>query len=191
MQWFGRDRWASTNRDAFLKGNGYFGLGYPWWKQQLETLGGGIMDQIGVARMPAGPAGVASYMYGWGLYVSRTSPNRAEAWKFLEWLATKPVFQGLTGIGAYQAALGSLPTNRRDLQAGVFARQAQFYGPFVESLNHAVSEAKLPRGEQRQGILASEIEAAITLRKTPQQALADAARRIQALNQSQSKPADR
>lgn len=182
VEWFGTDRWATSDRVAFTRGEGYFGMGFPWWATELGRLvGEDFTEQIGVTKMPAGPAGTGAYHYGWGLYVSRTSLHRDEAWKFIEWLAISPEFNGMTAIGTYQAAIGALPTNRRDLQAGPFAKRGAYYGPFVENIPYAVTEAKLPKGDERQNILAQEIEAAIARKKSPPQALADAAQRLRAL----------
>ncbi len=184
VEWFAKDKWANTDTSSFLKGNTYFGFAYPFWIPNLETaIGPTYVDQIGLTRSPAGPNGIGNYQYSWGMYVSNTSKNKAEAWKFVDWLymASRPQFQDLTLMGYYQYLLGSLPANLREHGSRVFAKNAAILNGFNENLPYAITEAKLPLADLRQTTLAKEVEAAIALKKTPQQALADMEASIKAL----------
>lgn len=182
VDWFGQNGWADLNRWGFAAGQGYFGLAFPFWTTFFKQLQGeDFTDLIGVTSLPAGPAGIGSYQYGWSLTVPAASRHKEEAWRFIEWLATELGPNGMSAVGTVQAALGSVPTFRDDLRGAAFVDRAAYFTTFIANLAYAVTDAKLPAAEQRQNALAAEIEAAVALRKTPMQALADAQTRIDAL----------
>lgn len=182
VEWFGQDKWANLNRDGFCRGQIPFGFAYPFWGTTLSAYNGaGFVNQFGVTRMPAGANGIGGYQYGWGLYVSSLSKHKDEAWRFVEWLATMPKFQGLSAIGSFQGMIGSLPTNRREINVGLFGEKSVFLNGFIDNLPYAVTEAKLPAADARQNALGAAIDAAVALKTTPQQALADATQAINTL----------
>lgn len=182
VDWFGPEGWADLNRWGFAAGQGYFGLAFPFWTTFFTQLQGvDFTDVIGVTSLPAGPAGIGSYQYGWSLTVPASSKNKEEAWRFVEWLATQAGENGMTAVGTVQAALGSVPTFRGDLNGPAFADRSEYFSTFIANLAYAVTDEKLPVAEQRQNVLAQEIEAAIARNKTPMQAMADAQTKVDAL----------
>jgi ABC-type glycerol-3-phosphate transport system substrate-binding protein len=137
-------------------------------------------EEVAVTLIPPGQARQVAFQYGWGFYVSATSSHTDEAWQFLEWLSSR-MGREVSPLGEALATLGSLPVNRQDLRSSVFAADARIYEGFIENLNMAVQEPLYPEGERRQAIFGTEISKAINLEKTPAQALADAARQMQAI----------
>lgn len=61
-----------------------------------------LADKIGIANMPAGPAGSHPSVLSWNLSISKFSDNKSAAWKFIQW-ATSPQMQlklALQGVGS-------------------------------------------------------------------------------------------
>ncbi len=185
VEWFGEDMWAKQDWNTnlqFYRGEVPFGFGFPWYIWQFSTYMGDIYkEQIAVTKMPAGPAGIGGYQYGWGMYVSSQSKAKNEAWRFVEWMATEPRFQGLSAIGNYQVICGSLPTNRREISNRSFAEISTFINGFLDNLPYTITEVKLPAADKRQNALYIGTEEAIAKKKTPEQALLDIATNVKIL----------
>jgi ABC-type glycerol-3-phosphate transport system substrate-binding protein len=100
VEWFAPNGPATKDRGQFQTGKAYFGLAFPFWSAYIKTIFKEQWEDIfGATQMPAGPAGTYGFQYGWGLSVPASSKNKEEAWKFIDWLATKTRESGVTSIG--------------------------------------------------------------------------------------------
>jgi len=170
-EWFGPDGFGSDNRTPFLIGEGYFGIGYPWWMGFLrahDQTSEAIAEYYRVGPMPAGPAGRGSYLYGWSFFVANDSPNSREAWRFLEWLALDRTGREMTRIDEVMGvALGSLPTHRADLARPELFEYGLYYQLFGNNLADAVADPILPNGTRRQDAIAQAVSAVIHGTQSP------------------------
>ncbi|MER7169217.1 sugar ABC transporter substrate-binding protein [Micromonospora sp. NPDC000207] len=60
------------------------------YKNATDPSKSRVAENVGFAPFPAGPAGSKPYnIPSWGLAVNESSPNKDNAWKFIEWAAGK------------------------------------------------------------------------------------------------------
>lgn len=121
---------------AFHMGEVPFGVGYPWWMQdQRQVFPGDYTQNFGVALLP-GTEGFGTIHYGHAYGVNRRSRHLDEVWKLLEWLSLQSI-DGITPLGAYHAAIGTLPVHRDDVAAEHFADERGIYQGFIDNLAYA------------------------------------------------------
>lgn len=126
--------WRSYS--AFHRGEVPFGVGYPWWMgDQRLVYPGDYTKNFGVALLP-GTEGYGTIHYGHAYGVNRNSRHPEEVWKLLEWLSTE-VIDGITPLGAYHAAIGTLPVHREDILSEHFAKDRSIYQGFIDNLAYA------------------------------------------------------
>lgn len=126
--------WRSYS--AFHRGEVPFGVGYPWWMQdQRQVYPGDYTQNFGVALLP-GTESYGTVHYGHAYGVNRRSPHLDEVWRLLEWLSLESV-DGITPLGAYHAAIGTLPVHRDDVAADHFAAERAVYQGFIDNLAYA------------------------------------------------------
>jgi|GEM_PF-2231759 len=105
---------------------------------------GDYVREIGVARLPAGPAGQYSLQYGNTYAVVKDSPHQDEVWRLLEWLYFAPGPNGMTRMGHVFALRGYPPLHVRDIPGILEMQEAPFLLGFVENLAIAFNgEAEL------------------------------------------------
>ena len=183
--WFGPQGFASDNRSPFLTGEGYFGLGYPWWLGLLRSSGqtdAHVTENFKVTLMPVGTVRRGAYLYGWSLFVAKDSPHADEAWRFLEWLALDRTGRSLTRLDELVGlALGSLPSHREDLASPEFTGFGGFFQGFAANLDYAVTEPILPKGTQIQESIAQAVNSVIRMEQSPAEAAENLNRTVRAL----------
>ena len=84
-----------------------------------------LHKNFGVALLP-GTESYGTVHYGHAYGVNRRSPHLDEVWRLLEWLSLESV-DGITPLGAYHAAIGTLPVHRDDVAADHFAAERAIY----------------------------------------------------------------
>lgn len=184
-EWFGPQGFGSDDRSPFLVGEGYFGIGYPWWLGLLRTYeqtDEEISENYKVTLMPSGTVQRGTYLYGWSLFVAKDTPHAEEAWKFLEWLALDRTGRSMTRLDELMGlGLGSLPSHREDLTSPDFAGFGGFFHGFASNLDYAVTEPILPNGTQFQEAVAQAINGVIRLQQSPVEVAENLNRTVKAL----------
>lgn len=126
--------WRSYS--AFHMGEVPFGIGYPWWMgDQRKVYPGDYTQNFGVALVP-GSEGFGTVHYGHAYGVNKTSKHLDEVWKLLEWLSLEMV-DGMTPLGHYHAAIGTLPVHREDILSIHYADDRPIYTGFIDNLHYA------------------------------------------------------
>jgi ABC-type glycerol-3-phosphate transport system substrate-binding protein len=111
-------------------------LGIPGQLSALRNLNPNYLDEVTVARIPAGPAGAVANQYG-HTYAVTKGPNEAEVWKLLDWFffTGEGMVKGLTPMGDVCLRRGYPPFHKRDIANGLTQHaDAAFYRGFIESV---------------------------------------------------------
>ena len=148
----------------------------PWNLPRYRALKG---VDWGVAPLPAGPAGRATYIAGEHLAIFRNSPHKAEAWRFMKWVIGREV------QARFSMRSGYLPVRRSVLRMDEYRR---FLGS-DPALKTFVDQMDSGRGRQIIGrhrmeinrFLAEGIENAIVGGRDPAECLTEAALKANAL----------
>lgn len=70
------------------------------YKNMTDPAQSTVVDQVGFAAFPAGPAGSKPYnVASWALAVNETSQNQSAAWQFIKWATSKEVTLELAKLG--------------------------------------------------------------------------------------------
>lgn len=176
-----REAHAGTAYSGFPSGQVSMVVMAPWWKSQLAAIMGSDFDNVGVAPLPRGEAGLATTAYTWFWAVDSSSPNQEEAWKFLQWLNSLHDPFEPSRMGTFLVQTGLIPGRPADVQANAEVVLDGFMAPFVHALEHSIPEPIVYRGQDIKIILQREIEAAWQGVKPPGNALLDAKRQIDAI----------
>jgi multiple sugar transport system substrate-binding protein len=134
---------------------------YPWLKQNMK-------DELGVAVLPAGPAGQASNLGGENWAISATSKHQDEAWKLIT-SAVAPK-QSL----AYLKESGQLPA-RKDVSAIAPFYQSAPMPVMLDQLKVAKARVYGPHYPQMADALMTAYQSVLSGQQTPKAALAQAA----------------
>jgi multiple sugar transport system substrate-binding protein len=172
-------RYGLTHDMGFASGNLAMILDGPWDLPRFRQMKG--MDW-GVAPLPAGPAGRATYIAGEHLVIFRQSPHPAQAWTFVKWMQ-RPEIQA-----AFSMASGYLPTRRSVLAREdyrAFLRGDPAMRAFVDQM--AAGRGRHPIDYHRVEInqyIAEAIESATLGKGDPKTALDQAAEKANAILRS-------
>jgi multiple sugar transport system substrate-binding protein len=155
----------------------------PWTKNNFKkAFGADFEKKIGTAPIPYMKKS-ASLQYSWFMGVMKEAKNKEEAWKFLEWFTTdvQPETK-TTRFGDLLAnTIGAIPSRNIDLENHDPVLNDFFTNTFVKELKNGVAEPNIPEVSKMKTILMDEIEATWVGDKNPQQALDDAAKKIDLL----------
>ena len=143
----------------------------PWMISQLETSKPLLNGRWATAPLPAGERR-ASFMGGCNLVMFRSSPNKALAWKFMEFLAG-PEMQA-----RWYALSGDLPASRKAWLAPALAGNPQL-SAFRLELDTAKAPPQVAEWENIAGNINDAVEEAVFGRVTPQAAREKLSARIE------------
>jgi multiple sugar transport system substrate-binding protein len=156
------------SREVFTSGNACFHRNWPyvWAIVQDEAKKSKVENKIGVVPLPHFPGGRSSAcLGGWNLAISEYSKNKDTAWKFIEFMTSYEAQK------IYAIKGGRLPTREkvyRDSEVLKFApHYEQLYRCFITARPRPIS----PDYSKISDTLQVELHKALTLRKSPQQAL--------------------
>lgn len=184
-RWFYQTKVATGNVGLIAQHKCAFTIGYPWHLYFIEeAFKDQVAANIGVNDMPAGPARRAAYDYSWGMAVAKGSKNKAEAYRFVEWLTTHVApDEGMTYIGSAMASLGSLSAARADEGKGKFGKLSAWFNGFARNTDYSIPAYGLGNHQKIDEILYSEVQPVIDGKPStnPPSALASAKKRLQAL----------
>lgn len=143
----------------------------PWMISQLETSKPLLNGRWATAPLPAGERR-ASFMGGCNLVLFKSSPNKALAWKFMEFLAG-PEMQA-----RWYALSGDLPASRKAWLAPALARNPRL-SAFRQELDTAKAPPQVAEWENIAGNINDAVEEAFFGRVTPQAAREKLSARIE------------
>lgn len=151
-----------------------------WYESTLkQAFGPAYEETVGVAPIPAINGRSVNAAYSWWLAVNAQSKVKKEAWDFIRWFTAQALPDGTTRMGTYQAEnIGSIPPRKGDLNGHPAQLNDLYTRVFVQELAHARHEPNVLQGAEIKSILWHEIVEAWHGRKTPKQALDDAASKI-------------
>jgi len=123
-------------------------------------------------------------IYTWLIIVNQASDNQDAAWEFIRWL-TQPYSDSEPSRSAqlYYDIASIIPARYHDLEVMEELFSADVLPPYVESVDYAKAPAPYPAYNEIIEIIITEIDNAWFMRKTPQEALDDAAAQADALLQ--------
>lgn len=151
-----------------------------WYESSLkQAFGSEYEATVGVAPIPAINGKSVNAAYSWWLGVNAQSRVKKEAWDFIRWFTAQTLPDGTTRMGTYQAEnIGSIPPRKGDLAGHPEQLDDLYTRVFVQELANAHHEPNVLQGAEIKTILWHEIVEAWHGRKTPKQALDDAASKI-------------
>lgn len=156
----------------------------PWYVSYLkEAFGDEYEDIVGIAPIPyIDTPATSAYTFFYSVHSG--SGNQEEAWKFLEWFALQykeaPEITRAGELGAQ--VIGVIPPNKKDLE--YFKAELVDLQEYVSLLDFATSEPNISQGDQIKKTIMDEIVAAMNYMKSPEQAMKDAASKINSILQS-------
>jgi len=161
----------------FPNGTGGMIIMANWWRATLKDTFQDGYENVGVAPIPHGPNGQSTTLqYNWLYGVDNGSKSPEEAWKLVQWLNTPAKEGDASPIGDFlTSAMGAIPSRISD-QKALADRFDGFMQAFVDSTASARPEPVVLGGQEVKTTLQTEIEQAWYGQKTPEQALADAAK---------------
>ena len=116
--------------------------------------------KIGIAPMPAGPAGAHPLAGSWSYSISKFSKNKEAAWLFMQFLASKDVMPEYEKAGGIPPRLSTLNGSDNPL-----------YKVVAKSLEGAKGLPKVPNYLTMEDSIGRAIAAALLGKKSPQEAL--------------------
>ncbi|BAS28285.1 extracellular solute-binding protein [Limnochorda pilosa] len=149
----------------------------PWYENALKSTMGERYQEIAVAPIPPGPAGLRSVQYTFYWAVDSKSRVKKEAWEFLRWLNAARDGQG-SRMGQMLITLGAIPANQADIAAHPDDLDDTYTRPFVDALAYSVAEPNVVQGQEIKMVLMNYILKAYYGEMTPKQALDAAAREV-------------
>jgi len=163
-------------RAFFQAGNALFERNWPYAWALHESRGSPVRGKTGIAPLPGWkPGRGAACLGGWHAGISRYSDALTESAKFLCYLASYDTQKRLA------LSLGWNP-GRRDLYADPeLLAKNPWFPELLDAFGRARPRPQLPYYSQLSGILQRHLSAALAGESTPEQALSDARREMQAL----------
>ncbi|MGB9857907.1 MAG: ABC transporter substrate-binding protein [Dictyoglomaceae bacterium] len=151
----------------------------PWYETSLKI---GFKDKyaetVGVAPIPYLKK-PATCGYTWFIGVDSASKNKKQAWDFIKWMTIQTMPNGATRMGELMAKnIGAIPPRRSDLDKFPSELNDLYTATFVKELIHTIQEPNVAQGQEIKTILMREIVEAWNGRKTAEQALKDAKKKI-------------
>jgi multiple sugar transport system substrate-binding protein len=172
----------SGNFYDFAKGKIAMVIAPPWIRHNFQTgFGDKFNTEVGVASIPVFKK-PTTLQYSWFTGVMAKSKHQQEAWDFLRWFTaqTQPA-TNTTRMGDLLAnTIGAIPSRKSDIQNEQSLKEV-FLGKFVADLTNSVASPSLFDYDTIRKDLIAELEAAWVGQKTPQQALDNAAKNINAI----------
>lgn len=160
-------------------------IGAGWWAGSLKTLMKDRFADIGAAPMPSPDGttnGTIAYTWAWG--VNSKSKHQEEAWKFLQWMNSAVVKDGMTPEGNFLLeAFNTISTRKSDLESDKMKAKLQsdpIIKTFTDALEYASEEQSPPTGSEVQDILYKQLESMWTGQQSVSDTIAQADSQIEA-----------
>lgn len=173
---------TNTAASAFNFPNGTIAMMVmaPWYETSLKV---GFKDKyqeiVGVAPIPYLKK-PATCGYTWLIGVDSASKSKKQAWDFIRWMTMQTMSNGTTRMGELMAKnIGAIPPRRSDLDKFPNELKDLYTQVFVKELIHTIQEPNVAQGQEIKTALMREIVEAWNGRKTAEQALKDAKKKIE------------
>jgi multiple sugar transport system substrate-binding protein len=152
-----------------------------WYESELTLLLGDEYDDIvGVAPIPKLGSAPATVLYTWFMCVDSRSKHKRQAWDFLMWLTAElqPEKQ-TTRLGDFFCeTLKALPGRKIDIANHQAELNDLYTSAFVKDLENSITEPNIDQGQEIKMILMNAIVDAWHGKRSAQEALDLAARKI-------------
>lgn len=172
---------TNTAASAFNFPNGTIAMMImaPWYETSLKV---GFKDKyqeiVGVVPIPYLKK-PATCGYTWLIGVDSASKNKKQAWDFIRWMTIHTMSSGATRMGELMAKnIGAIPPRRSDLDKFPNELNDLYTQTFVKELIHTIQEPNVAQGQEIKTALMREIVETWNGRKTAEQALKDAKKKI-------------
>jgi multiple sugar transport system substrate-binding protein len=166
------------SRQIFTSGNACFLRNWPyvWVLAQSKEKGSKVVGKVGIAPLPRFLGGRhASCLGGWNLAISKFSRHPKEAWKFIEFMTS------YESQKYYSIKGGRLPTRKALYKDKDVLKKSPYYAEMYNVFINALPRPVNPNYSQISDILQVELHQALTQKKSPEQALKDAEKKIKKL----------
>jgi multiple sugar transport system substrate-binding protein len=150
-----------------------------WWIGSLKTQMADKYADVGVVPVPGPTAGSkGSLAYGFFMGVNQRSKHADEAWKFLAWLNDHENDNGVTGMGQYLADMGLIPPRTADAATLKKSLSDPNLAPIYDAATYAMPEPNMPGAYEAKTALHNSIMTVLVDGKSPDEALANAAKAV-------------
>ncbi|MGC0250573.1 ABC transporter substrate-binding protein [Pseudactinotalea sp. Z1748] len=172
--------WYEAQQD-FLAGNAAFYIDADHMAPDFEREGSNIAGKVGYALPPEGPAGRGSSMWIWSLGMNAHSEDKGAAWLFMQWATSKEVMTEAIDHGNMN------PTRVSVAEGPEMSAATEDWGDYNEvwqEILHEYAEwAYSPSATWTEAgdIWATAIQSAVLGQESVEDALNDAAERIDAV----------
>ncbi|WP_405068128.1 extracellular solute-binding protein [Kribbella sp. NBC_01510] len=150
-----------------------------WWIGSLREQMKDKYSDVGVAAIPGPAAGdKGSLAYGFFMGVNQRSKHADEAWKFLTWLNEHKTGDGVTEVGKWLADQGLIPPRTADQATYKKSLSDPNLIPIYDATTYAMAEPNQPGAYEAKTALHNAIMTVLADGKSPDDALAQAAKAV-------------
>jgi multiple sugar transport system substrate-binding protein len=151
-----------------------------WWIGSLKTQMKDKYSDVGVAAIPGPTAGSkGSLAYGFFMGVNQRSKHPEEAWKFLTWMNEHKASEGdVTEVGKWLADQGLIPPRTADQAEYKKSLSDPNLAPIYDAATYAMAEPNQPGAYEAKTALHNAIMGVLADGKSPDDALAQAAKAV-------------
>jgi multiple sugar transport system substrate-binding protein len=163
-------------RHLFQEGKAIFMRNWPYAWTLLQKEDSPVKGKIGIIPMvhKKGQKSAAT-LGGWGFGISKFSKNKEAAWKFIKFATS------YEGQKIFHFKNGAIPTRHELFKDKDILKESPYYPELYKVLLTARPRPMHPRYSRISDILQLHISLALVGKKTPEQALKDAAKKIKRL----------
>jgi len=154
---------------VMCQGGAWSFISYWWMLPNLQDCPN-VAGKLAIAPVPGG-SGVNG---GWGWAIPWNSPHKEEAWKFISWVESKEIVR-------LRALRGHAPTRIDILEDPEVLAKYPFYKDVLPIIAKAKKVPIFAYTAETEDVVGREISLACTGAKTIEQAIADAAKGLEAL----------
>ncbi len=158
---------------SFIAGDVVFARNWPYmWGISQNEQESSVAGNVGTAPLPAGDAGSASALGGWGIMINRFTENPEEAWEFVKFLT------GVEGQRIHAIEGAQLPTYTPLYRDQEVMEVNPAFAMFEEGIRAAVPRPTSPIYPEISDIIQIELSRAIVGEQTVVQAVETMERRM-------------
>lgn len=172
--------WYEAQQD-FLAGTSAFYIDADHMAPDFEKEGSAIAGKVGYALPPEGPKGRSSSMWLWSLGMNAASKNKGASWQFMQWATSKELLTTAIAAGNMN------PTRMSVANSPEMAKATASWGDYNKTWTEILSKhASWPYSPSASwtnagDIWATAIQSAILGQSSVEDALNDAAKKIDAV----------
>ncbi|AUS95788.1 hypothetical protein CDQ84_01115 [Clostridium thermosuccinogenes] len=160
---------AHDPADPFFKGKQVFRISGSWLPTMIEKTFAVDID-YGICEIPYPAAHPElkgrTLINSSTFYIPSTAKNKDGAWEFLAYICSPE------GQKKFSVGLGNIPTLKSLMNEDLYSKMpgSEFFGPYTINKN-AVPNMSIPQGSEYSTIINEEVELALNLKKSPEDAI--------------------